>query len=70
MSREAAESFVTSTQANASDARSLHHLEELLAEHPDLQFDFASALKACRMAVAVAKEAMEKANAEWRIKQE
>ena len=64
--REAAESFVTATQADAADPRSLRHLEALLTEHAELEFDFAGALDACRKAVAVAREAAEKAEAAWR----
>ena len=33
---EAADYFVTATQANASDRRSLGHLEELVSAHPEL----------------------------------
>ena len=63
--REAAESFIAATQANAADPRSLRHLESLLTEHPELEFDFADARDACRKAVAVAKEAIEQADARW-----
>lgn len=63
--REAAESFIAATQAEAADPRSLRHLEALLAEHPELEFDFAGALDACRKAVAVAREAVEKVEAQW-----
>jgi tetratricopeptide (TPR) repeat protein len=64
-SREAAESFIAATQADAADPRSLRHLEALLTEHPELEFDFAGALDACRKAVAVAGEAVERAGAQW-----
>ena len=63
--REAAESFIAATQADAADPRSLRHLEALLTEHPELEFDFAGALDACRKAVAVAGEAVERAGAQW-----
>ena len=63
--REAAESFIAATQANAADPRSLRHLESLLTEHPELEFDFADARDACRKAVAVAKEAIEQADTRW-----
>ena len=53
---EAAECLVKSTQADASDARSLKLLEELLAEHPELGFDFGPQLECCRKAVEVARE--------------
>jgi tetratricopeptide (TPR) repeat protein len=64
--REAAEAFIAATQADASDARSLRHLEALLSEHPELEFEFCKAVAACREAVAVAREAAEKAEAAWR----
>lgn len=63
--REAAEAFIRATQANASDARSLRHLEALLSEHPELEFEFSKAVAACREAVAVAREAIEEAEAGW-----
>ena len=56
---EAAECFVKATQADASDARALKLLEELLEQHPELAFDFASALECCRKAVEVARERWE-----------
>lgn len=52
--REAAEAFVRATQVNASDPRSAKHLEDLLAEHPELQFDFRDAMEAYRKAVEFA----------------
>lgn len=64
--REAAQAFVTATQSNASDARSLGHLETLLTEHPELAFDFVTELECCRKAVALAKEGNAKAEAAWR----
>jgi tetratricopeptide (TPR) repeat protein len=64
--REAAEAFVAATQANASDNRSLGHLEALLEEHPELEFDFAAALGYCRRAAAIAKKAIARADASWR----
>ena len=51
---DAARCFVQATQANASDARSLKLLEELLAEHPEL--GFADELECCRKAVEVAQQ--------------
>jgi len=53
---EAAECFVKSTQADASDARSLKLLEELLAERSELGFDFGPQLECCRQAVEVARQ--------------
>ena len=49
--REAAESFVKSTQANAADQRALNLLRTLLKEHPELQYDFAEAADSCQKAV-------------------
>ena len=63
--REAAESFIAATQADAADPRSLRHLEALLSEHPELAFEFSKAVAACREAVTVAREAIEKAEAGW-----
>ena len=63
---EAAEAFVRATQVNASDARSLGHLEGLISEHPELEYDFASRLRECRDAVRVAREAVEKVQEQWR----
>ena len=63
--REAAEAFIRATQADASDARSLRHLEALLSEHPELELEFSKAVTACREAVTVAREAIEEAEAGW-----
>ena len=51
---EAARCFVQATQADASDTRSLKLLEQLLAQHPKL--DFAEELECCRRAVRVAAD--------------
>lgn len=48
---EAAECFVRATQANASDPRSTIHLEQLLKDHPELQFDCGHLLEKCKAAV-------------------
>jgi len=56
---EAAECFVKATQADASDVRALKLLEELLEQHPELGFDFASALELCQKAAEVARERYE-----------
>jgi tetratricopeptide (TPR) repeat protein len=51
---EACECFVRSTQANASDRRSLQHLEELVARRPELLGqtpDLQDKLDGCRSAV-------------------
>jgi tetratricopeptide (TPR) repeat protein len=52
--RDAARCFVQATQANASDPRALKLLEELLAQHPEL--DLGAELECCRKAVAVARD--------------
>lgn len=49
---EAARCFVQATQADAGDARSLKHLEELLTQHPEL--GFTTELACCRHAVNLA----------------
>lgn len=51
---EAADHFVRATQVNAADFRSLGHLEELVAAHPELLTevpDLEDKLKLCRVAV-------------------
>lgn len=53
---EAAACFVKGTQADASDARSLQLLEELLEQQPELLFEFGSQLECCRKAVKVARQ--------------
>jgi tetratricopeptide (TPR) repeat protein len=53
---EAAQCFVSATQANASDSRALKLLEELLIEHPELEFEFGDDAEFCRKAVAVAEQ--------------
>lgn len=56
----AADYFVLATQANASDGRSLAHLESLVVEHPELLVscpDLPEKLAACRMAVSKAASA-------------
>lgn len=53
---EAAHAFVAATQANASDARSTAHLEQLLEMHPELQFEFGAVLESCKQAVAIARQ--------------
>ena len=62
--REAAESFVAATQANASDGRAMRCLEALLAAHPELQPEFDDALAQCRRAVESARAAFVAATAE------
>jgi len=53
---EAADCFVKSTQADASDPRSTKLLEELLLEHPGLGINFGPQLEMCRKAVEVANQ--------------
>lgn len=49
--QEAARCFVTATQVNAADPRAFHLLEELLKEHPELEFDFRNDVECCRKAI-------------------
>jgi tetratricopeptide (TPR) repeat protein len=61
--------FVVATQVNASDPRSLKHLEELFQEHPELlvdEKDLAEELDACRKAVEVARAQQPDWQAEWK----
>jgi tetratricopeptide (TPR) repeat protein len=52
--REAAQCFVSATQANASDGRAFHLLEDLLKQHPELEYEFQGDLDCCRKAIEVA----------------
>jgi len=52
--RQAARCFVTSTQVNAADARSFHLLQEMLREHPELEYEFQGDVECCKKAVEVA----------------
>ncbi|MFT5290610.1 MAG: tetratricopeptide (TPR) repeat protein [Planctomycetota bacterium] len=64
----AAELFIAATQADASDARSLAHLEALVEAHPALLVDVPSltdALEACRKVVEVAREQQPDFDAHW-----
>lgn len=63
---EAAQCFVSATQANASDDRSLHHLLSLLTDHPHLKSEFLDHFKACREAVAFAAKERRKAEQPWK----
>ncbi|HZS17280.1 MAG TPA: tetratricopeptide repeat protein [Candidatus Udaeobacter sp.] len=65
---EAAELFVAATQANASDSRSLAHLENLIASHPELQIDLPdlpTRIDACREAVKIARAQQPDLRAMW-----
>jgi tetratricopeptide (TPR) repeat protein len=56
----AATCFVSATQVNAADPRSLRYLEELVKQHPELEFEFQDKVESCRKAVeAVSKKAEE-----------
>jgi tetratricopeptide (TPR) repeat protein len=52
--REAAKCFVTATQVNAADARSFRLLQELLREHPELDYEFQADVESCKKAVEFA----------------
>lgn len=65
---EAAESFIMATRVEAADGRSLKHLEQLFAEHPEIAKvipDFDSLLAACRAAVAEAEKHRPDLEAWW-----
>jgi len=53
--REAARCFVAATQADAADERALHLLEDLIQQHPELEYEFQDAIAACREAVEYVK---------------
>jgi tetratricopeptide (TPR) repeat protein len=57
----AAQCFVTATQADASDARALRLLRDLLKQHPELEFEFGEAAEFCQKAVEVAAKKAEAA---------
>jgi tetratricopeptide (TPR) repeat protein len=64
----AAELFIAATQADASDARSLAHLESLVAAHPALFVDvpsLADSLEGCRRAVELATAQQPDFDAHW-----
>ena len=65
---EAAEFFIAATRANASDPRSLAHLENLISSHPELQIDLPDLpprLEACRRAVKIARARQPDLRAIW-----
>jgi tetratricopeptide (TPR) repeat protein len=65
---EAAELFVAATRANASDSRSLVHLESLISSHPELEIDvpdLPDRLEACREAVKIARGQQPDLRAIW-----
>ena len=64
----AARCFVEATQANASDPRSMRHLESLIAAHPEILADvpgLAETLAECRRAVEFATAQQPDARAHW-----
>lgn len=66
---EAAVSFIDATRVNAADARSLHHLEQLFEEYPEITRlipDFDTLLSACRQAVAEAARHWPDLEAWWK----
>jgi tetratricopeptide (TPR) repeat protein len=65
---EAAELFIAATRANASDSRSLAHLENLISSHPELEIDLPdlhTQLEACREAVKIARAQQPDLQAIW-----
>jgi tetratricopeptide (TPR) repeat protein len=59
--REAALSYITATLNYAGDARSFKLLQELIKEHPELEFDFKGPLDRCEKSVGFAAVAIERA---------
>jgi tetratricopeptide (TPR) repeat protein len=57
--QDAARSFITATQVNAADARSLRLLEKLAREHPELEIDLKDEIENCELAVNVAAEKLQ-----------
>jgi tetratricopeptide (TPR) repeat protein len=65
----AARGFIVATHANATDARSVAHLEELLQAHPELLVDdpdLEEELTDCRNAVATARAQQPDFMADWK----
>jgi tetratricopeptide (TPR) repeat protein len=60
--------FVRATQANASDPRSLRHMDDLIAAHPEVLVDvpgLGETLTECRSAVAFATAQQPDERAHW-----
>lgn len=57
--QDAARCFVAATQANAADPRAFRLLQDLLKEHPELEFEFEDAAECCQKAVEVAGKRVE-----------
>jgi len=51
---EAARAFVAATQANAADSRAFRLLENLVRQHPELEYEFQGDIEFCRKAVEIA----------------
>lgn len=51
---DAAKCYVAATQANAADSRAFRLLQELIKQHPELEFEFRNAVECCQKAVEVA----------------
>ncbi len=68
--QEAATCFIAATQADAADGRSFRLLQDLLKEHPELEFEFQDAMECCQKAVEVvahkAEELKPKVYRGWR----
>jgi tetratricopeptide (TPR) repeat protein len=56
---DAARCFVAATQANAADARAFHLLQDLLKQHPELEYEFQGAAESCQKAVAAVARRVE-----------
>jgi tetratricopeptide (TPR) repeat protein len=59
--REAAKSYVTATQVNSGDTRSLNLLKDLIEQRPELEFEFQSDIARCNHAVTFAAAAIQRA---------
>jgi len=53
--REAARCFVTATQVDAADDRAFHLLEDLIAQHPELEYEFQDAIASCHEVIEYVK---------------
>jgi tetratricopeptide (TPR) repeat protein len=52
--REAAQCFIAATQVNAADGRAFYLLQNLIGEHPELEYEFEDAAISCQKAVETA----------------
>jgi tetratricopeptide (TPR) repeat protein len=57
--QDAARCFIAATQANAADARAFRLLQDLLKQHPELEFEFQGAAECCQKAAEVAAKKAE-----------